>query len=122
MNEGPIGPPLRVLSTERTPEGVVVSGVIPEGHPAAAEVRAGLLRGVSAPTEVVIDPNVRLGAFGHLTFSSYDDVTGPMPKQGQVIRAVEVEEGISALAVVAYLDHPHRFIYLAVAWREFDER
>ena len=70
-------------------------------------------------TRIIIDLNVRLTA--NLTFAGYEDIIGPVPQVGDAVEAWEQEGNICAPAVVVVTKPEIGLIYLAVAWREFQD-
>ncbi|KZS82297.1 hypothetical protein A4G29_12265 [Mycobacterium kansasii] len=67
-------------------------------------------------TEIMIDPNVRVG--GGLTFSGYEDVRGPMPVAGQQVLVREPEANLVAVGLVDHIDESDRLIYITVDWAQ----
>lgn len=70
--------------------------------------------------EVVIDPDLRVGANRQLTFIGYSDVAGGCtPEVGTTVRAYNRFDGSWTTAVVVAVNVPAMLIYLSVAWAEF---
>ncbi len=66
------------------------------------------------PTEVLIDPNVRVR--GGQTYSAFRHVRGDMPSVGAEVFVREPESNLVGRAVVADIDRKDRLIYLRVEW------
>jgi hypothetical protein len=70
--------------------------------------------------EVVIDPDLKVGANSQLTFIGYSDVAGGYaPEVGTTVRAYSRYDGSTTTAIVVAVNHPAMLVYLAVAWAEF---
>jgi hypothetical protein len=71
---------------------------------------------MSAVTEVIIDPNVRVA--GNETFAGFEDIRGAMPDKGWRVIVREPESNLVGYGRVTRLDDADRLIYLAVNWAE----
>ncbi|MEZ0089950.1 hypothetical protein [Streptacidiphilus sp. EB129] len=65
---------------------------------------------------IEIDPNVRVR--GNQTYSTLDDVTGPITV-GDHVEVYESESGLTGPAQVTAIEGD--FVYLAVPWAELSE-
>jgi hypothetical protein len=66
------------------------------------------------PTEILIDPNVRVR--GGQTYSAFRHVRGDIPRVGEEVFVREPESNLVGTAIVADVDHQDHLIYLRVDW------
>lgn len=66
------------------------------------------------PTEIYIDPNVRVR--GGQTYSAFRHVIGDMPRVGDEVFVREPESNLVGTATVADIDQRDHLIYLSIDW------
>jgi len=66
------------------------------------------------PTEVLIDPNVRVR--GGQTYSAFRHIRGDIPSVGEEVFVRELESDLVGKAVVTEIDTHDHLIYLRIDW------